>query len=250
MDITVIKRPEYISKIIGSIFVILSLYLFIFTGYFNIAFGSLFIGVLTITIMHFKTVEKTTADGMLRSSVKPLDDLLDDLDLKGHGIFIPPGKQLSSSRTYIPAGEFTGIPNIYDEMTIITGGTGRVGISLKPLGEPILDEAKDRMESDLDGLDIEGAREGMGILTHGLSLAKSFSLRREDRSIKLRITLGDYNEYCEKIRDETDNLCTRTSCPICSSYLTCACEGLGTPLRMVEFEKEDKHVKYTLEEVS
>lgn len=249
MDFTDIKRPEYISKIIGTVFIILSVYLFMFTEYLNIAFGSLFIGVLTITIMHLKTVEKTTAEGMLRSSVVPLDDLLDDLDLKGHGIFIPPGKQLSSSRTYIPAGEFTGIPNIYDEMTIITGGAGRRGISIEPLGEPLLKDAKERMESDLGGVGIEGAREGMGILTHGLSLAKSFSLRREDDEVKLRITHGDYNEYCEELRDKTADLCTRSGCPICSAYLTCASEGLDTPLRVVEFEKKDKHIKYTLEEV-
>lgn len=243
-----IKKPEYLSKIVGTAFMMLSIYLFLYTEYINIAFGSFFIGIITITILHFKTVEKSTSESMLESSVIPLNDLLEDLDLKGDGVYIPPGQHLSSSRTYIPAGRFKGIPTIYDEMTVITGGAGRTGISLKPVGGPILREAKERMESDLDGSGIEGAREGMGILTHGLSLARSFSFRREDGLVKLRITHNGYNDYCEKLREESSKLCTRTGCPICSAYLTCACEGLSTPLRVVGFEKEDKHIKFTLEE--
>ncbi len=249
MNIGDLKKPEYLSKVIGSAFIILSVYLFISTEFINTAFGALFIGVVTITIMHFRTVEKSTAESMLESSVLPLNDLLEDLDLNGDGVYVPPGQNLSSSRTYVPAGEFRGVPNIYDEMTIITGGGGRTGISLIPLGKPILHQAKERMESDLDGVGIEGAREGMGILTHGLSLAKSFSLRREDGSIKLRITHNGYNKYCEKLRGRSTKLCTRTGCPICSAYITCASEGLDASLRVVSFEKEDKHVKFTLEEV-
>ncbi|MGM0405541.1 MAG: hypothetical protein ACQEQM_05305 [Thermoplasmatota archaeon] len=250
MKIGDLKKPEYFSKVIGTIFIVLSVYLFIFTEFVNIAFGSLFIGIITIVILHFKTVEKSTAESMLKSSVLPLNDLLTDLDLEGNGVYIPPGKNLSSSRTYIPAGDFRGLPNIYDEMTIITGGAGRTGISLKPLGAPILNEAKVRMESELDGVGIEGAREGMGILTHGLSLAKSFSFREEDGLFKLRITHDGYDNYCEELRGYDKKLCTRTGCPICSAYLTCASEGLKTPLRVVEFEKDGKHIKFILEEVS
>ncbi len=250
MKIGDLKKPEYLSKVFGTIFIVLSIYLFISTENMNIAFGSLFIGVITIVILHFKTVEKSTAESMLESSVLPLNDLIGDLDLKGDGVYIPPGKNLSSSRTYIPAGDFKGLPDIYDEMTIITGGVGRTGISLKPLGAPIVSEAKIRMESDLDGVGIEGAREGMGILTHGLSLAKSFSFREDEGQFKLRITHDGYNDYCEGLRKYSTKLCTRTGCPICSAYLTCASEGMKTPLRVVEFEKEDKHIKYTLEDVS
>jgi len=244
-----LKSPEYLSKVIGTIFIILSIYLFIFTEQINTAFASLFIGVLTITILHFKTVKISTAESMLESSVMPLNDLLEDLDLDGDGVYVPPNEQLSSSRTYIPAGDFRGIPTLYDEMTVITGGAGRTGISLIPSGAPILDEAKEHMESELYGIGIEGAREGMGILTHGLSLAKSFSLRREDGSIKLRITHNGFNDYCEELRGKSTKLCTRTGCPICSAYITCASEGLDTPLRIVGFEKDEKHIKFTLEEV-
>ncbi|MBS3816235.1 MAG: hypothetical protein KGY76_01585 [Candidatus Thermoplasmatota archaeon] len=242
-------RPEYTSKMIGAVFLGMSVYLFFFTSYTNAALGAFFIGIFTLFIIHVSTVEEDTAIAELRSGAISLHELLEDLELSGKGVVVCPRKDLTVSRIYIPAGEFDELPDLYDEMTIVSGGRGKVGVSVVPPGKPLLDEAKQKMEYDMEGQGIEAARECMGYLSEGMELARSFSLREEDDKIKLRITLQKYDDYCEDLRDEAEKICPRTGCPICSAYLTAGSEALSKPLKITEFEKEEQHVKYTLEEV-
>ncbi len=242
-------RPEYSSKILGVVFLSLSVYIFFFTHHTNAAIGAFFIGIFTLLIIHIPTVEKDTAVAGLKSGVLSIHYLLDDLDVSDKGAFVYPHKNLTESRVYISADEFQNLPDLYDEMSIVSGGRGRTGVSLSPPGKPLLDEAKEKMEYDLEGQGIEAGRESMGYLSQGMGLAKSFSLRKEKGVIKVRITLDDYDDYCEEMRGEAEKLCTRTGCPICSAYLTAASESLSKNLKVKKFEKEGKHIKYTLEEI-
>ncbi len=246
-SISKILRPEYSSKIVGVIFIILSSYLFLFTRYTNASIGALFIGLLSIFIIHLPTVEKDTAVAGLKSGYPTIHHLLEDLEVSKYGVFIPTKKNLTEPRVYIPAGDtLTDLPDLYDEMCIVSGGRGKTGISLVPPGKPLLDEAKDEMEYEIEGEGITAGRESMAHLTQGMGLAKSFSFREEKGKVKIRITLGSYDDFCEEMKEETQDLCTRTGCPICGAFLTAASECLGCPLKIVDFEKEDKHVKYTL----
>lgn len=248
MKISKILRPEYISKIIGTVFIMIALYLFFYTSYTNAALASGFIGIFTILIVNQPTVDESTAKAELSSGVKPINDLLKDLEVKGTGIAVPPIRNLTESRTYIPAGELRELPDLYDDMTVVTGGRGNMGVSIVPLGKTLLDEAKSKMEYDIEGEGIEASREIMGHLSQGMELAKSFSLRDEEY-IKLRITHGKYLDYCEKLRKDSSDICKRTGCPICSAYVTAAAEGISKPLRVFKLEKDGKYIKIGLEEV-
>ncbi|MEF8874397.1 MAG: hypothetical protein V5A88_06980 [Candidatus Thermoplasmatota archaeon] len=248
-SISKLLRPEYTSKVIGGVFLSLSAYLFFFTSYTNAAIGALFIGIFTLLIIHVPTVEEDTAIAELKSGVLSIHHLLEDMDVSQFGLLVPPQKGLTESRVYIPAGDLEGVPDLYDEMSIVSGGRGRTGVSLIPPGKPLLDEAKDKMEYDIEDQDIEAGRECMGYLSQGMGLAKSFSFRKEKGKVKIRITLGRYDKYCEELREEAEKLCSRTGCPICSAFLTSASESLSENLKVVEFEKEGKHIKYTLEAV-
>lgn len=248
MKITKILRPEYISKVIGAAFLIIALYLFLYTSYTNAALASGFIGIFTILIVNQPTVDESTAKAELSSGVIPVNDLLKDLELKGNGVAVPPIRNLTESRTYIPAGELKELPELYDDMSVVSGGRGNMGVSLVPMGKTLMDEAKSKMEYDIEGEGIEASREIMGHLSQGMELAKSFSLRDEE-FVKLRITHGKYLDYCEKLRDESEDVCTRTGCPICSAYMTTAAEGISKPLKIINLEKDGKHIKIDLEEV-
>ncbi|MFP4050580.1 MAG: hypothetical protein ACLFVB_02435 [Thermoplasmata archaeon] len=248
MKIYKILRPEYISKVIGAVFLATALYLFLYTDYTNAALASAFIGIFTVLIVNQPTVDESTAKAELSSGVTPINELLKDLELKSKGIAVPPMRNLTESRTYIPAGDFKELPELYDDMTVVSGGRGNMGVSLVPLGKTLLDEAKSKMEYDIEGEGIEASREIMGHLSQGMELAKSFSLRDEEY-IKLRITHGKYLDYCEKLREDSPDICTRTGCPICSAYVTAAAEGISKPLRVFKLEKDGKYIKIGLEEV-
>jgi len=242
-------KPEYSSKVIGVIFISISIYLFSMTDHTNAGLASAFIGIFTILIVHYPTVDEDVAVAGLKSGILSYHNILDDLELSDKGVILPPNESLNESRTYIPAGKLDGIPDIYDEMTIISSGRGRTGIALVPPGQPLLEEAKDRIEYKIEGKGIQSGRECMGHLSKGMGLAKSFSLRKKGKRIRIRITLEKYDDYCENLREKSSNICTRSGCPICSAFLTGASEALSSPLKIESFEKEKNHIKYELEEV-
>ncbi len=242
-------KPEYSSKIIGMIFLSLSIYLFLATDYTNASLAAAFIGIFTMLIVHYPTVEEDVAIAGLKSSTLSYHEILEDLDVAEKGVILPPHENLTESKVYVPAGKLEEIPDIYDEMTIVSSGKGKVGISLIPPGRPLLEEAKEKLEYDIKGRGIESGRECMGHLSQGMGLAKSFSLRKKGNKVKLRITLDRYDDHCEDLKDNSEKICTRTGCPICNAFLTTTSEALSSPLQIKEFEKEDEHIKYTLEEL-
>jgi len=242
-------KPEYSSKLIGILFISISLYLFLLTDHINAGLAAAFIGIFTMLIVHYPTVEEDVAVAELKSGILSYHNILEDLDLSNNGVLIPPNDNLTESRVYIPAGKMEYIPDIYDEMTVVSSGRGRTGVSLVPPGQPLLEEAKDRIEYSIEAKGIESGRECMGHLSKGMGLAKSFSFRKKDDRIRIRITLDRYEDYCENLRESSSNICTRTACPICSAYLTSASEVLSSPLKIKDFEKEKNHIKYELEEV-
>ncbi len=240
------KISKITSKIAGAVFIGIGVYLIVFTEFRNAGFGALFIGILTLLIINPETVEDKVATAELESNVKPMHDLLSDLNVMGKGVMVAPNNNLKNTRVFVPAGkELRALPDLYDEMVIVAGGAGRLGVSLVPPGKPIYDEALSRLDTTMS--DIEGAREVMGMLSHGLDMAKSFSVREEDDLLKLRITHGRYDDYCARVMERSEGICEKTACPICSSYLMALTESIGSPLAIKEFEKEGKHVKYDLE---
>lgn len=242
-------RPEYSSKIIGIVFISISIYLFLMTDYLNAALASGFIGIFTLLIINFPTVEEDVSLAGLKSGVLSYHEILADLDVADKGVHVPPIQDLTEPRVYVPAGEFRELPDLYDEITIVSLGSGKVGIAVNPPGLPLLQEAKDRLEYGIEGKGQESGRECMGHLSEGMGLARSFSFRKEGEKVKVRITHGRYLEYCESLRNVSKDICTRTGCPICSAYLITAAESLSTPLKVVDFEVEGRHIKYELEEV-
>ncbi len=242
-------QPEHSSKVIGIIFISISIYLFLLTDHRNAGLAAAFIGIFTMLIVHYPTVEKDVAIAGLKSGILSYHCLLEELDVSETGVILPPGNNLTESRIYIPAGRFEGIPEIYDEMTIISSDRGRTGVSLVPPGQPLLEEAKDRIEYKIEGKGMQSGRECMGHLSKGMGLAKSFSFREKDDEIRIRITLDRYDDYCENLIEDSPNICTRTGCPICNAYLTTASEALSSSLKIESFEKENNHIKYRLEEV-
>lgn len=215
----------------------------------NAGLAAAFIGIFTIFIVHIPTVEEDVALAGLKTGILSYHHLLEDLNLSQYGVIVPSHKNLTESRVFVPAGKLESIPDLYDEMSIVSSGKGKVGVSIVPPGEPLLEEAKNKMEYEIEGSDIEGGRECMGYLTQGMGLAKSFSLRKKGKEVKIRITLGRYDDFCEELRKKSTNICTRSGCPICSAYLTGASEAFFVPLKIKNFEKEDNHIKYDLEEI-
>lgn len=224
----------------------IGLYLLISTSHMTIGFGALFIGIFTLMVMTGNTVDKRVAESSMKADADTLDEVLEELGIQGKLVQVPSSDTLSMPRTFVPVSEFKGLPDLQDEMVIVTSGTGRVGLSIIPPGLHLMERGEEHLEEPVQG--IEGAREIMGVLTHGLGLARSFSIREEDGIIKVRITHGDYKDYCDSLREERGDICTRTGCPLCSAYLTAASKYTDKSLRLKGFNVDGDHVTYSLED--
>ncbi len=239
--------PDISSTIFGAAFIAVGLYLILMTAYVNAGLGSIFIGIFTIMVMTGGTVDEETAVSALKSDVDTLDGLLEDLGISGDLVQVPPSDTLREGKSYVPAEDFQGLPDLQDDMVVVSAAGGRVGVSLTPPGLHLMKLAQENLEGPVDG--IEGAREVMGILTHGIGLARSYSIREEDGIFKMRITHDGYNDYCDSLRERDERICTRTACPLCSAYIATAAQYIDSPLRVINFGKEDKHVTYEMEVV-
>ncbi len=239
--------PDMTSTVVGVLFIVIGVYLLILTTQITAGFGALFIGIFTLMVMTGKTVDKKVAESAMTADADTLDEVLEDLGIEGDLVQVPSSDILSTPRTYVPVSEFKGLPPLQDEMVIVTSGGGRVGLSLVPPGLHLMERGEEHLEERAEGM--EGAREIMGVLTHGLGLAKSFSIRREEGVTKLRITHGNYKDYCDSLRKDRKDICTRTACPLCSAYLTSASQYTKTPLRLVGFNIDEDHITYEMEEV-
>lgn len=238
--------PDVTSTVFGGAFIALGVYLLTATDHLTPGLGAVFIGIFTMMVMTGKTVDEEVSMAGMKGDADTLDELLEELGIEGAMIQIPSGDLLSAPRTFVPVEDFQGLPDLQDEMVIVTSGGGRAGISLIPPGLHLMELAESSLETPTEGL--EGAREVMGVLTHGLGLAKSFSLR-EDEKITVRITHGTYGGMCRELREKRENICTRTGCPLCSAYLTAGTQYLKRPLRLVDFKIDGEHVIFEMEEI-
>ncbi len=248
MKLSTLKKPEYSSKIAGAVFFIIALLLFLFTQYTTAALGAAFIGLLLVLLIHESTVEEEVAIAGLFSGVSSLNRLLDDLEIDGNAIAVPPGKNLTESRTYIPAGDFNGLPDLYDEMSIV-GVEGKTGISLVPVGLPLLELAKNRMKYDLKDSGMEGVHDCLSHLSIGMEMARSYHLKEENGETRLIINLSKYENCCQKLRKESGDLCRKAVCPICSAFITGISEGSSLPIRIVRFERKENLAEFLLEKI-
>lgn len=245
MGVSELLKINNISKIIGGICVVLAIYLIIFTPYTNAALAYLLIGTLTIILLHDDFIDMNTSKAQLKSSFHPLDTLLTNLNVRNNGVYIPTRNDLDETRLFIPTGE-AEIKRKKKGVLIIPGDSIFIeekGVAFEPPGLPLFDEAKNQMKEEKSG------EPCMTQLTESLNLAKSFKFTEKDNRYRLRITHGPYEDYCEDMRKKSKYVCERTACPLCSSYLIAAVEGLEKPLKIIDFKKEGHHVIFYLEEI-
>jgi len=248
-----LRSPSVRAKVMGSLFIAVGIYLIIFYNeniYLNIGFGALFIGLFAIIVIREKTVPKKLNDAQLLSNMEFLHSLTDDLDLKGNGLYIPAGSNLSKERVFIPLQEEEkyNLPALDDNTVFVTGTSGSsLGVILVPPGLGLLDLYENEMGIKIENIDVDELEQNLQIMIYGFGLVKDLSIKREDNElIRLKITHLAYKDICDEIAKNSNKICSQAGCPICSSVLCAITRSLGKKVRIQEVNKKDNEISFKL----
>ncbi len=250
--IRALRTPWVRATVMGALFIAIGIYLIIVqkeTTYLKIGFGAVFIGLFAIFVIREKTIPKKINDAQLLSNVELLTSLTDNLDLKGNGLYIPTGGNLSKERVFIPLQEEEkyNLPALDDDTVFVSGTSGSsLGVVFVPPGLGLLELYEREMGIRIENITIDELEQNLQILIYGLALIKDLSIKREDNTfISVKITHSAYRDICEKIMNK-GNICRQTGCPICSSILCAITRTLGKKVRIQGVEIKDNRISFRL----
>ncbi|MFX0137688.1 MAG: hypothetical protein ACFFDN_28875 [Candidatus Hodarchaeota archaeon] len=248
-----LRNPPTRAKVMGSIFITIGIYLIIFhseTIYINIGFGAIFIGLFAFIVITEKTIPKKLNDAQLLSSMELLYSLTDNLELKGNGLYIPAGGNLTKERVFIPLQEEEkyDLPSLDDDTVFVTGTSGSsLGVVFVPPGLGLLDLYEKEMGVKIENIDIDELEQNLQIMIYGLGLIKDLFIKREENEfIRLKITHSAYKDICEEIARNKGIICKQTGCPICSSILCALTRSLDKKVRIRQVDIKDNIISFKL----
>jgi hypothetical protein len=211
-------------------------------------FGTLLIGLLALFLFSVKTVPKELMDPLIQTEGQNLARIFEGLELKGNGIYIPPGGRLTEDRVYVPAElKPLPLPKLASEQVLVVGTTGpSMGASIIPPGKGMIDRIELDSGKKFKDENLMDLSEALERLTKGTGLIRSITARSKDDDINLEITHSRFAEVCNKAWKEDPSLHLKVGCPGCSSVLCAVSRISHSPIRIVNSEKIGKKVHYEL----
>lgn len=258
-----LRSPPIRAKLLGLFFIVIGIYLILFKKdplYQKIGFGAVFIGAFTFLIITEKTTPKKLNDAQMISNMELIHSIANSLNLKGNGVYIPSGTQLSKERVFIPIleKEKNNIPALDGNMVFITVKTAEdltphnktipaQNVVLIPPGLELLEAYEKEMGIKIEDIDIDELKRYLQVMIYGLDLINDLSIEREgEKFIKVKIKHSAYKDICDKVTKDMGNVYKQTGCPICSSILCAVTRALGKKVRIHRVDIEDREINYLL----
>ena len=210
-----ITQSHIRAKIIGIIFIAIGVIFFINPTSLDIkiGFASILIGIFMIFMITEKSVPKKTSDAEIKGNLDAVKNIIRELHLDGHAIFLPKSDILTEERILIPPDKsgIIRIPNIDNNHVFLMGKDGKnLGVAIPPSGLNLLKELEKNEDFENNG--VENIDEKLQKFV-GMNLLTSISLKKLRSGFKLEM-----NKPLSCPNDQ--NLCTQYPCPTCSAVLT------------------------------
>jgi hypothetical protein len=183
-----------------------------------------------------------------RTQNENMERLLSSMNLKGKGIYMPPGGRLGSDRVFVPVDDRPfPLPAPSDQVMINTGDLGpALGMFLVPPGKAAVDDVEAMTGSAFSREDPEDAQEALERLTRGTGAIGSIAVRMEEGAITLKIRHKLMEGPCSESFARSPRLHEGIGCCACSMVLTAMARIEGAPLSILSVSREGKMVTYRL----
>jgi hypothetical protein len=276
MDINILNWSYQVRpKLTGLFFILIGLALIMSREdslFQKIGFSAIFIGIFLIFIVTEKAIPKVLFDAQMLSNMELLHSIIKDQKLKGNGIYIPTGKNLSKERVFVPILENNNQYNfkLKDDTVFITeievGALSKdrsvilsnsndtspfkktdVGVVFAPPGLEILESIEGEKGKTTKDLNIGELEKYLQIMIGGFEIIRDLSIKMDgEKNISVVITHLNYKDVCSKIYKDMGIICRQTGCPICSSILCALTRSLNKKIRIEDVKVKNELVEYKL----
>lgn len=235
------------GSLIGIVFIVLSVVIYALYPDDSIAsrgaISTALIGLFLLFMRVNYNVPDEVTGRVIESTTASVYDILSGLHIKGKGIFLPPVGEGGSDRVFVPLHEGSDIPDIkrvYDKSVFVTDNVSKnFGLLLNSPGGGIIDLMEKESDTPFKGIGSDLMCETIKVL-EGLDILDSIDADHEEGQLKISFSHSNYDENCERIRNDLQEVCEKSCCPICSCILSSFARSEGRPLQILEVKRKNK----------
>jgi len=206
----------------------------------NIGLAGIFLGAIVLTIKGKEYVKRDTLSLTLRSYHESIRGIVEDLELEGNSLYIPPYENLPRGWTFIPLHkDFDIDPGRFGEdVAFLTnvGSEKQMGLLLRPTGLELLGRFEEHLEGEITSVgDVESASSSV---LRALGLARGVYIKEDEEGFTIYVTPEDIG-FCRR----NISYCNKVACPICSSILLGLAKATSEIIEAGNFSIEGERVK-------
>jgi len=229
------------SEIIGLCFIPYGAIAFMLSVLFNsliltyIGLGLTLWGALLILIRQTKYVKNKLLDSTVMSSLTTIDQVIEALDYKGKGIYLPPRhlEGFKGGKVFVPYKKDIIIPPIEEVAQEKLFLRNPNGICFTPPGLSLANLYEDELGTDFASVNIEYLQRNLPkLFVKGLEIAEDLEMNIKDNTIHVKILNSTYKDFCKEA-GKLSNVCSSIGCPLCSSIACALTRATGKPI-MIE----------------
>jgi hypothetical protein len=246
------RRPSRIAGYLLLLIGVFSLFLSIFYSSYSssliaalIGLGLTFWGILLLYITPVKFVSSSLLDSTVISSLININKMLNELNYKGKGIYLPPTflEGAKGGTVYIPLKKSSTLPSaeeVANEKVFLNNPNG---ILLTPPGLALTNLYEEELGNDFVEMDLIYLQNNLPkALIKGLEIAEKVDIKNQKNTVQVVIKGNIYQELCREIHDPPNNICSSIGCPLCSSIALALTRATGRPV-IIEDSKMSENGK-------
>jgi len=228
------KPPE----ILGLLFIPYGAIAFILSVLFNslilsyIGLGLTLWGALLLLIKQTKYVKNKLLDSTAMSSLTTIDQVIEALNYKGKGLYLPPRylKAFKGGTIFIPYKKDLVIPPIEEVAQEKVFLRNPKGVCLTPPGLSLANLYEDELGTDFATVNLEYLQSNLPkLFVKGLEIAEDLEMNINKNAIHVKIVNSTYKGFCKEAR-KLSNVCSSIGCPLCSSIACALTRVTGKPI--------------------
>jgi len=226
------------TEIIGLCFIPYGAIAFMLSVLFNsliltyIGLGLTLWGALLILIRQTKYVKNKLLDSTAISSLTTISQIIEALDYKGKGIYLPPRHLggFKGGKVFVPYDRDIIIPPVEEvaQEKLFLGNPK--GICFTPTGLSLANLYEDELGTDFATVNIEYLQSNLPkLFIKGLEIAEDVEMNTDNNTVHVKILNSTYKDFCKEAR-KLSNVCSSLGCALCSSIACALTRATGKPV--------------------